>query len=322
MMELRILSPSEEGFIKQIEWNNEELKQELAERMCQYHGLVLTDDQISGGRKELAKLRKLKEALESERKRIKSRCLEPYQKFEAQIREITALVDEPIILLDSQIKEYETQKRVEKTNQIHDLYDAQIGMLRGILPFDRILKKQWLNVSVSLKSIEKEIGELTERVNHDLDTMESLGSRFDSQIRDVYIRTLDLSVALQEKKRLEEQEQRLAERKAEREEEIAKQKEREVALEQARQEYLESRLPENAQVPAQNAAGMPAPSSYTVQGSESGALPDREERCPQDILYQVGLEVSGSREQLIAFQNWLIEQKISYKVTAKAQRIL
>ena len=32
-MELKILSPQEGGFVKEIRWNNEELKAEIAEKM-------------------------------------------------------------------------------------------------------------------------------------------------------------------------------------------------------------------------------------------------------------------------------------------------
>lgn len=52
-----------------------------------------------------------------------------------------------------------------------------------------------------------------QRVNNDLDTIEGFGSKYELQIKDVYLRTLDLSSAMQEKARLEEVERRLAEKK-------------------------------------------------------------------------------------------------------------
>ena len=38
-MELRILSPMEDGFIKKIEWNNEELKEAISAKVQDYKGL-------------------------------------------------------------------------------------------------------------------------------------------------------------------------------------------------------------------------------------------------------------------------------------------
>lgn len=314
MMELRILSPQENEFVKEIQWNHEELKKELMERTEKYRSLVLTEDDISYGKKELASLRKFKDAMETGRKRIKSRCMEPYQKFTPQYEDVMAPVEEAISVLDSQVKEYEEQKRVEKTNRIRDMYEEQIGTLKGILPFERVLKKQWLNVSTSPKSIEAEIGGLVKRVNSDLDTIEGLGSRYDAQIRDMYIRTLDLSAALQEKARLEEQERKLAERRAAKEAEEARRKEQEaqmdLALEQERQAYLEAREKEREQ------------HAEEAQKETCAAAPSPAGPAPVDShTYMVGLEIYGSREQLTAFQAFLNEKGIFYRVISKARKI-
>ena len=40
-MELKIISPQEGGFVKEIQWNNEELKAEISEKMQDYKNLVL-----------------------------------------------------------------------------------------------------------------------------------------------------------------------------------------------------------------------------------------------------------------------------------------
>lgn len=310
MMELKILSPAEDGFVREIQWNNEELKQEIAARMAEYTGLVLTDDQIGDGKKELAKLRKLKEALENERKRIKGVCLAPYQKFETQVKEITALVDAPIQLIDGQIKEYDQEKKVRKMNEIHDFFDANIGDLRFLITFPGIMNahQKWLNAGVSMKSIQAEILDMVAKINADLATIESLGSRYDAQIRDVYIRTLDLSQAMQEKARLEEQERRLAERKAAQEAEAARRREQEEqqAAEEAERRRQQAEARKNA------APGVAAP--VDTPYPQDPVSPQTEP------AYVVGLEVFGTRGQLDAFCRFLKENGINYKVTAKPKR--
>lgn len=50
-MELKIYSPTEEGFLKSIEWNHEEIKREVAERVRYYKNLAYTDDQIADAKK-------------------------------------------------------------------------------------------------------------------------------------------------------------------------------------------------------------------------------------------------------------------------------
>lgn len=113
-MELKIYSPTEDGFIKAIEWNNEEIKREVADRVAHYKGLVYTDAQIPEAKKDHANLRKFAEALETKRKEVKKQCLAPYELFEKQVKEIVAIVNEPIALIDTQIKEYEQMKKDEK----------------------------------------------------------------------------------------------------------------------------------------------------------------------------------------------------------------
>lgn len=110
-MELKIISPQENGFVEEIKWNNEELKAEIAAKMKDYRGLVFTEESIADAKKDRANLNKLKSAFEDERKRVKKLCMEPYNKFEQQVKEVTALIEEPIRLIDSQIKEVEQRKK-------------------------------------------------------------------------------------------------------------------------------------------------------------------------------------------------------------------
>lgn len=50
-MELVIYSPSDDGYLKEIKWNNEEIKAEVAERMAYYRDLAYTDDQMNDAKK-------------------------------------------------------------------------------------------------------------------------------------------------------------------------------------------------------------------------------------------------------------------------------
>ena len=81
MMELKIYNPSEDGFIKPIEWNYEELKAELSQKLEQYKGLVYTEDQIKEAKADRAKLNALATAIDGKRKELKKQCLQPYEQF-------------------------------------------------------------------------------------------------------------------------------------------------------------------------------------------------------------------------------------------------
>ena len=120
MLELRIISPQENGFVQEIEWNNEELKTAIAKKMEDYKGLVFTEETIADGKKDRADLNKLRGAIDNERKRIKKMCMEPYDKFEKEVKEVLGLVDEQINAIDVQIKEVEQIKREEKRKTVQN----------------------------------------------------------------------------------------------------------------------------------------------------------------------------------------------------------
>lgn len=286
-MELKILNPQEGGFLKEIQWNNEELKAEIAEKMQEYTSLVFTEDTIKEAKADRAKLNKLRTAFEDERKRIKKLCMAPYDAFEKQVKDLVALIDEPIRLIDGQIKEVEEQRRVEKKGKILEFYESTIGTLKGVLPFEKVFRPEYLNASKSMKSITEEIQALLDRVNSDLDTIEGFGSKYELQIKDIYLRTLDISVAMQEKARLEEVERQLAERK---------QREEQQAAERASTEVMA----------AQNTAG---------QKQQEG-MPEKDVKAVQQEekpeLFQMDFRVWGTKDQIMGLRQYLLENKVKF----------
>jgi len=284
-MELRIISPSDNGFLKTIEWNHEDIKAEVAAKMQEYAGLVYTEESIKTAKEDRAALNKFKDALEDKRKEIKKQCLAPYEAFERQIKEIITLVDKPITLIGSQIKEVEDQKKLEKHNQIMEFYEKNVGALKGILPFSRVLRPEYLNVSRYMKSIKEEIQQLFDRVNGDLDTIDQLQTTHELQVKDVYIRTLDLSEALRENARLEEVAKRIEERRA-----------RAASDREAANKAVEAK-------PSGTIAPVPA--------QQKPSAPVAEER------YTVEFRVSGTKEQIDLLKEFLKINGIKYGPVGK-----
>ena len=80
-MELKIISPGENGFLKEIQWNQEEVKAWVAARVQDYKNIAYTEDQVKDMKKDRADLNKLRTAFESERKRLKKVCMEPSERL-------------------------------------------------------------------------------------------------------------------------------------------------------------------------------------------------------------------------------------------------
>lgn len=210
-MELKIYENHEQ---KEIKWNNEELKAEIAEKVKDYKNLVYTDNQIKDAKADRAKLNKLVKALEDKRKEVKKECLQPYEKFESQIKEVIEIVNEPIALIDGQVKEYEEQKKKEKQEQIEKLFEEK--NIFDWLKLEKIFDTKWLNATSSISKIESEIDEKVAKIDAEISTLQSL-KEFSFEAIETYKNCLDLSLAIAEGQRLAEIQRRKEEAKKEEE---------------------------------------------------------------------------------------------------------
>ena len=133
-MEFKLLNPeSENGFVQKIEFNFDELKNQISESLAKYKNLVYSDDSIKEAKEDRAKLNKFKEAIENRRKEIKALCLKPYNEFETKVKELTKLIDEPILAIDTQIKNFENEQKEAKQIDIKNFYDEVIVDLKELL---------------------------------------------------------------------------------------------------------------------------------------------------------------------------------------------
>lgn len=211
-MELVIYSPSDDGYLKEIKWNNEEIKAEVAERMAYYRDLAYTDDQMNDAKKDRAKLNSFVKALEDKRREVKKQCLAPYEQFEHQIKEVIAIVNEPIRLIDEQIKSYEQQQKDEKLKKIREVFEST--GFQSFVTFEMVFDSRWLNKSVSLKSIQDQLLSRMYAIGNDVLTISQL-PEFSFEAMEVYKTTLDINKAIAEGMRLADIQKRKAAYEAE-----------------------------------------------------------------------------------------------------------
>ena len=350
-MEIRLVNPTEDGFLQKIDWNKAELEANVRSIVEAYQGLVYTEDTVSDAKNDRAALRKLLNEIEDRRKLVKKKCMEPYEVFENDLKDVPVLIKEQISIIDGQVKEYENGVKEEKKARLQDVYAETIGELAEVLPFERVFETQYLNVSFKESKAATEIQEKIQRVKSDLAAIDALDSKYKLNAKDVYIKTLDLSKALAENKRLADLEEKLeadkrrkAEEEAERkrQEEIRKQKE---AEEQAKREAEEA---ERKTAEAKKAQEATAEVEQTEPQSEMGkaiesieksafakavagetqATPAAQvvdpfapkEEPEQEKKYRVRFFADGTKEQLgklIAFMN---ENNIKYGKIAKESK--
>ena len=279
-MELRLISPAENGFLTHIEWNSDEIRKKTMEKLEKYKGIVYTDTNMKEAKKDLAELRGFVTDFDDRKKLVKKKIMEPYDQFEAELKDVLKLIQEPISLIDKQIKEYEDQKKAEKKADIEKTYGAEIGELREAVPFERLFDPQYLLAKFTLKKAREDIKEKIDRLKSDFDIIDKLESKYKINAKDMYIKTLNLSSALAEERRLVELEEKLksdeekkqAEKEARERQEAEAKERREAAEKEARErrEAAEKEAEADRQRKAQEVAEAKTPSAPGSGMSYSG----------------------------------------------------
>ena len=288
MLELKIFSPQENGFVPEIKWNNEELKAAIAEKMKEYKGLVFTEETISEGKKDRANLNKLRGAIDDERKRVKKLCMEPCNRFEKEVKEVLALVDEQISAIDIQIKEVEQIKREEKRKAVQELFES-IGFQKFVT-LEMIWDEKWLNASVALSKVENQMKETMYRIGEEVGTISRL-PEFSFEAMEVYKKTLDLTQAIKKG-------QELADIQKRKEEALARQK-----VEEERRKAEEAAAGKESENPEEAADTHDAPkkaeeNDYTRVVSES--------------IMRIDFRVWGTKEQILALRDYMKQNNLKF----------
>lgn len=196
---------------KTIDFNFEQLKGQLAASLELYTGMVVTEDGIKGAKEDRARLNKLREALEDKRKEVKKQCMAPYTDFEAKVKELVHLVDQPIGAIDGQLRDFEERRRAEKKVAVLAVYLESVGELRELLPFERLWREEWYNKYATMKKIKEEIDAAVKKASSDLNVLSTVESEFSEAVKLKYLERLDLNEALAERSRLRERARKLRE---------------------------------------------------------------------------------------------------------------
>lgn len=288
MLELKIFSPQENGFVPEIKWNNEELKVAIAEKMKEYKGLVFTEETISEGKKDRANLNKLRGAIDDERKRVKKLCMEPCNRFEKEVKEVLALVDEQISAIDIQIKEVEQIKREEKRKAVQELFES-IGFQKFVT-LEMIWDEKWLNASVALSKVENQMKETMYRIGEEVGTISRL-PEFSFEAMEVYKKTLDLTQAIKKG-------QELADIQKRKEEALARQK-----AEEERRKAEEAAAGKESENPEDVADTQDAPK----EAEENDYT-----RVVSEPVMRIDFRVWGTKEQIMALRDYMKRNNLKF----------
>lgn len=204
-----------------IEFNFEELKSRLADEMKYYKGLIFSEDTKKEAKETVAELRKLKKDIKDKRIEVKKSFMHPYDEFEAQVKELDKLIDEPIAFINEQVEEFERMRVEERKKLISEIYTGIIAeheTVRDYLPLQRIYDSKWENATTTKKAIKEAITGHVEHVEKDLATIRAMESEFEDKGLAKYKNTLELSDAIEIMNQYQKQKEEILKRQKEEEE--------------------------------------------------------------------------------------------------------
>lgn len=110
-------------------FNFDELKGQLSERLENYKGLVVTEDNEREVTKDKAELNKLVKAIDDYRKNQKKEMSAPITEFENKCKELTSLVTNVVTPIADQLKAFEDARKEEKRTEVQRQVEKVINDL-------------------------------------------------------------------------------------------------------------------------------------------------------------------------------------------------
>lgn len=236
MMMSNLVEVKVEKNLGTISSNLDTVETSIKAYVAAYENYVVTEDTVTDSKKLLADIRKQKKALDDERKQIKKDWNTPYAVFEKRANEVITLYDKPINLINSQITQFEEDRKARKKEEITSIYNELKGDFEEYAPLERIYNSKWENASVSIKSIREDIQLDMDKIAMEISTIQSMESKYEDKGLEEYKKSNDLQAAIRVMNDYRKKEEEiLARQEAERK---AKEERERLAAERAEQERI------------------------------------------------------------------------------------
>lgn len=189
-------------YARPVMWNKELLKIGLQNALKKHKDVVYTEDNIKQAKDHRAELNGLRTKIENERKRVKGEFMRTYDIFEADVKELVALVDEPINTIDAQLDVYEQRRTEEKTEDCCAVYNEVFTPdIAALIPYHEIKNKQWLNKGFKLEQVRQDLEDMFKQIKDGIAIIKALNSPHETSLINTYITTRDMADVMRDRER-------------------------------------------------------------------------------------------------------------------------
>ena len=199
-----------------IELNFDEIEKALDAKLAEYKGAIFTEESKNIAKAEVANLRKLKKDFEDARKGVKKEWMKPYEDFEAKMKRLMEKIDEPINLIDSQLKDFERKRKEERRKKIRQIYQETVGDMAEYCDLERIYDPKWENATTTMKSIRESITTAVESARTAVSTISGMQSDAVEKALEIYKDSQDMAKAIAYINNYEQQKAEIMRREEER----------------------------------------------------------------------------------------------------------
>ena len=297
-----------------IDDNFDILKVEIGKQMMKYQGLVFTDETIKEAKATKAELNKMITTLEDNRKAIKRKWNDPYNAFEAKVKEVLALIQGPLSEIDKQIVDFEERRKAEKRKAVEADIERQLSSVLGsnqdyIRQCGIMWDDRWLNAGMSMTQVNMDISNQIGKMLSDISTIQSVceGDTMVMELLSAYQGNKNLNLTLQMRKDLlakREAIQRMQEEEEQRKREAAAKIQAVTAVQPLEPEPIDNEEPAYGDEEEDSEYEEPAFDNGTSVPTPPPASP---------TLYKVAFEVTMDVHQMQMLVKFFAEQGIPYK---------
>lgn len=166
----------------------DELYQQVEQLGDYLSEIEVTPENIKVNKKLVASIRKTCDGLNRERIDFKKEYMKPVERLEQQVKLITSLASEYENLVRDQIRELEEKERREKSEEIKELFSKRLRAYGSetLYSFDDFIQPKYLNKSMSMNKVEKEMVDWLEMRRNDISSLEVYASEHHSDFSNVF----------------------------------------------------------------------------------------------------------------------------------------
>jgi hypothetical protein len=181
----------------------ERIKQQAIRLAALIKTVEVDEENLKQSKKLLASVNNRVKLLEEKRIEIKKTMLQPYQEFEAQVKEIVGIVKEADDVVRQQVRQLEEEERAIKAEILEDRFKKRIVhySFRDLFNFKDFLQPKHLNKTTQIDAVEAEMIQFLERITKDLKVIEAMPSA--EALLSAYIESKDLAAAIAQVQREE-----------------------------------------------------------------------------------------------------------------------